>query len=517
VAAPARLALVFGAAVALFLPTVRYGWVQDDRPIIALNPAVRSIPAAWRALDQPYWPRPSKAGLYRPVTVLSYAVDWTLSSGSPGWFHFMNALWHGLVAVLVTLVLVRWLPPWGAVAAGLVFAVHPLHVEGVASLVSRAELLVAAAMLGAVLAARRRWWVAAVLCAVLAMFSKEHGVVTGALILVDDWLYSGDRPRYPKLFYAVLAVVTVGYLAVWASVGREATADVAPVFYGVSGQGRLAMALPTILRAAGLLVWPAHLSADYNPQVIAVRTGLSLAAVGGLVVVVGLPLLAWWCRRRAPAVTLAAAVAILAYLPTSNLFFPAGVLLAERNLYTPVLIVAAGVAVAIARLAARWSTRGAIVVAASLVTLLAGRSLARLPIWRDNKVFLLTTLMEHPESYRAHQWAAAVLAGVRDTTGARREYTTADSLFPNDPHLEAARAFYLVGLGDTTSVAELIARTRRRAPLEPIGLRAEYLLWIRRGNPARARALADSAVRAAPGDSLWYRDRARQLREGNAP
>lgn len=511
-AAPARLALVFGAAVLLFLPTIRYGWVQDDRPIIALNPAVRSVTAAVRAFDQPYWPKPSKAGLYRPVTILSYALDWTISGGAPGWLHLMNTLWNALVAVLATLVLSRWLTTWGAVAAGLVFAAHPLHVEGVASLVSRAELLVAAGMLGAVLAARRRRWTLSVLCALLAMFSKEHGVVTGVLILVDDWLYAGDQPRYPKAFYGVLALVTMGYVAVWAGVGREATADVAPVFYGTVGPvgmwARLAMALPAILRAAGLLVWPAHLSADYNPQVIPVRTGLSLAALGGLVVVAGVPLLAWWCRRRAPAVAFGAVAAMLAYLPTSNLLFPAGVLLAERNLYTPVLVVAAGVGAAWGWVAGR--SRGGVVVAASLVAILAARSLARLPVWRDNKVFLLTTLAEHPESYRAHQWAAAVLAGLRDTAGARREYAMADSLFPNDPHLEAARAYYLVGLGDTIGVADVILRSRRGAPLEPIGLRAEYLLWVRRGNPARARALADSAVRSEPADSLWYRDRIRE-------
>jgi len=67
------------------------------------------------------------------------------------------------------------------------------------------------------------------------------------------------------------------------------------------------------------------------------------------------------------------------------------------------------------------------------------RSVARLPVWKSNKDFLLTTLQEHPESYRAHEWAAAVLAGMGDTAAARREYARADSLFAGDPHLDAAR------------------------------------------------------------------------------
>src|SRR5438270_498852 len=81
-----ELLLVFVAAVALYLPAARYGFVQDDRAIVASNPGAHSIGAALRAFDDPYWPRESGAGLYRPVTILSYAVDWTLFGGRSGWF-----------------------------------------------------------------------------------------------------------------------------------------------------------------------------------------------------------------------------------------------------------------------------------------------------------------------------------------------------------------------------------------------------------------------------------------------
>src|SRR6185503_110581 len=186
------------AAIVLYLPTVRYGFVQDDRAIIASNPAAHSIGAALRAFDDPYWPPESGAGLYRPATILSYAVDWTLSGGSPGWLHLMNALWHGLATLLVVLVLTRWLSPVAAAVAGLVFAWHPVHVEGVASLVGRAELLAAVGIFAALLAARRAWWVAAVACAALAMLSKEHGIIAGVAILLDYWLR--PHPLSPSPF-----------------------------------------------------------------------------------------------------------------------------------------------------------------------------------------------------------------------------------------------------------------------------------------------------------------------------
>src|SRR6266545_2824110 len=316
-----ELLLVFVAAVALYLPTIRYGFVQDDRAIIVSYPAAHSIPAALAAFDDPYWPRETGAGLYRPVTILSYAVDWTVSGGRPGWLHVMNALWHGLATVLLVMLLARWLPMLAAASAGLVFAWHPVHVEAVASLVGRAELLAAVGIFGAVLAARRRWWAGAVLCAALAMFSKEHGVIAAVVILLDRWLQPADDPPYPAAFWLALGVVTLGFLAAWFGVGWVGENDAAAVFYGRSALGRLAVALPAVLRACVLLVWPVSLSSDYGPQVMPAYSGLSFAAVIGLIVVVTVPVSVVWCRRRAPAVSFAAGVAALSCLPTANLFF----------------------------------------------------------------------------------------------------------------------------------------------------------------------------------------------------
>ncbi len=511
-----ELIVVFVFAVALYLPAARYGFVQDDRAIIVSNPAAHSIGNALRAFDDPYWPRETGAGLYRPVTILSYAVDWAVSGGRAGWLHLMNALWHGLATVLFVCVIARWLPPLGAAAAGLIFAWHPVHVEAVASLVGRAELLVAAGILGAVLAARRGWWLVAVLCAAVAMFSKEHGVITGVVILLDQWLCphplapspfgrGGTVGRYPGGLWIALGIVTAGFVAAWLAVGWVGENDAAAVFYGRGTWGRLAIALPAVLRAAWVLVWPASLSADYGPQVIPARAGFSLAALLGFCVVLFVPALALWCRRRAPAISFAAGLATLSYVPTANLFFPSGVALAERNLYLAVALPAVLVGLAGTWLATRRGARQAAVATAILVVAAGARSLARLPAWEDNRSQLLTLLADHPESYRAHASAAAVLAGLHDTAGARREYRTADSLFPDDPYLDGAHAIFLIGIGDTTAAVPLIDRRSDTQVGERMAWRARFLLELARQHPARARAMADSAATRWPREGEWYR------------
>lgn len=492
------------AAVVLYLPTARYGFVQDDRAIIVANPAAHSVGAALRAFDQPYWPIPAEAGLYRPVTILSFAVDWSVAGGSSAWMHAENALWHGLACVLVVLVLLRWLPAAGAVAAGLVFAIHPVHAEGVANIVSRNELLATVGMLGAVLAARRRVWAAAVVCALIAMLSKERGIVVAALIALDDWLRPPQEQPYPRSFYAALAALTAVYFVVWLPIGHSAASDVAAPFIGAGVPARLAVALPALWRAAQLLFWPVTLSVDYGPQVIPYRTGFSVAALAGACVVAALVWVTIAARRRAPALSFAAGAAALAALPTSNLLFASGIVLSERDLYLPVLFAAALFGGAVAWGLARWPQARVWIVAATVLALLGARTLVRLPSWTDNRSFLLTLLSEHPESYRGQQSAGAVLAGMGDMAGARVRYARAESLFAGDPHFNAGYAFFLLGRGDTAAAASLLRRSRAVLPRERIALRVEFLLARERGQRERALAVADTAVHWFPGEAAWY-------------
>ena len=506
----ARLGLyaaVWAAGTALYLPTGRYDYVQDDRAIIVFNPAAHTPGAALAAFGQPYWPLPAEAGLYRPLTILSFAVDWSVSRGSAAWIHVENALWHGFASLLVLLVVLRWLPPAGAATAGLLFAVHPVHVEGVANLVSRSEVLAALGLLGALLCARRRRWAGAILCALLAMFSKERGAVAIALIALDDWLRPADEPPYPRPFYAALALATLGYFLVWLRIGHSAAADVAPPFIGAGFGARLAIALPALWRATVLLFYPVALSSDYGPQVIPYRTGLSLAALAGACVVAGIVWLTIAARRRAPAISFAAGAAGLAALPTSNLLFPSGIVLSERDQYLPVLIPAVLFGAALVWSSGRWPRARIVIVATTVLALLAARSLERLPAWTDNRMFLLTLLREHPESYRAQQSAGAVLSGAGDSAGARTRYARAESLFTGDPHFTAGYAFFLIGRGDTAGAAALLVRARQVLPRERVAMRVEFLLALRRGARGRALAVADTAVRWFPYEASWYTER----------
>jgi hypothetical protein len=492
-------------AVGLYLPTVRYGYVLDDRAIVAHNPATQSVPAALRAVARPYWPPPAEGGLWRPLTILTFAVDRTVAGDTAAGHHAANALWHGIASLLVFALLAPWVGRRAAVVGALVFAVHPVHVEAVAGLVGRGELVAAVGTLGAAVAARagRPWLVLGAGAA--AMLAKEHGAAVPLLLLALYWLDDGVSLRLRQRWvWAALAAITIAYLVAWRAIGGAAAADVAPSFLGGSVVGRLQVALPAITQGARLLVWPAALSADYNPQVIPAYQTFTPAAALGALVVVALGMLVWACRGRAPAVAFAAVVAALAYLPTSNLLFPSGVVLAERNLYLPVLLVAAGAAQLFALAERRGMRHPAFAVALLAIGAATLRSAVRLPAWRDNRSYLVTLLEDHPESYRGHASAASVFQGLGDTGAARRSYERATALYDRDPHLLAARALFLWGVGDRTSAVALARRARALLPRQRVALRVAYLEARSGGDAARARAVADTAVAWFPFEAEWY-------------
>ena len=167
-------------AVVVYLGALWNKFALDDVPIIALNPLVVQPSGIWRAFIAPYWSADFGGHMYRPLVIASFALD-ALVDGT-AWFHAVNLVWHAGAAVAVAALARRWLDTAGALVAGLLFAVHPVHVEAVANVVGRAELMATLFTVLAVyaaLAGRHPAWSAAALG--FGLLSKENAAVAPAL------------------------------------------------------------------------------------------------------------------------------------------------------------------------------------------------------------------------------------------------------------------------------------------------------------------------------------------------
>src|SRR5262249_25167564 len=158
-----------------------------------------------RLVAAPYWNVPGQPrNLYRPLTSMSFFVDGTLSGMRPAWFHGVNTVLHALATLLVTLLALELSGGRRSVGwvAGSLFAVHPIHVEAVAGIVGRSEILAALGALGAILSHRRALvaarvraplWTGAAWGAVLGgMLAKESAIVTPLLCVLSDAAFPED-------------------------------------------------------------------------------------------------------------------------------------------------------------------------------------------------------------------------------------------------------------------------------------------------------------------------------------
>ena len=88
-----RLSLVVAAcAAAVYAGALWNRFALDDNPVVHFNTLVLSGSGVWRAFLRPYWPPELGGGMYRPLTLATYALDWRV--GWTAWFHAANVLWH---------------------------------------------------------------------------------------------------------------------------------------------------------------------------------------------------------------------------------------------------------------------------------------------------------------------------------------------------------------------------------------------------------------------------------------
>src|SRR5712692_5051810 len=259
-----RLYLAVAAgAIVVYVGALWNRFAMDDLYIIAFNPLVRRASGLWQAFGAPYWP-PSYGGkMYRPLVVASFGFD--RLTGSVAWFHAVNLAWHAAASVTVAALARRWAPWRGALAAGLVFAVHPVHVEAVANVIGRAELMAAVFACLAVYAALERdslGWCAAALA--LGLLAKENAAAA-PLLIAWAWILGLRRPpggRRRMATYAISWVaLAVAYGVVrWLVLHPYARSDVvAPVFFHATPLQQRFTAVAALADVVRLLVLPATL------------------------------------------------------------------------------------------------------------------------------------------------------------------------------------------------------------------------------------------------------------------
>ena len=439
----------------------------DDRHIVATNQSIHTLSRWWELFGRSYWPPGMGGDLYRPFTMLGFAVQWAIGNGSPLVFHVVNILLYAIVCAAFFRVLTLLVPLPGAWLGGALFAVHPLHVEVVGNVVGQSELWAAAFMLyalGVFLRARTRGVLSAadtsviVFSYALALLSKEHAIVFPLVLLAAELTVTSRRPmvraRVVELRPLALLLTAVGLAFLWARITVLAHSRGAPplpsLLFVEQPPGIRAM---TMLRVAlewvRLLFWPAKLSADYSPRHIDLITGPTIELLVSGALIAATAALAWNARRSYPVATFAVLWLAVALLIPSNLIVVTGFVLAERTLFVASAPAMLAVAFAVTRLVPDVTSlspvarRLALFAVAGVLVAGVVASAMRQRVWHDNATLFAQTVKDAPTSSSARLYYSTVLFEQGKVREAFDELGIAHRLYPKDiAVLEFAGAQY---------------------------------------------------------------------------
>ncbi len=345
------------AAVALTYANGLNGpFVLDDQSSVVQNPDIQDLRRVGRVL----WPAANSPVAGRPLSSLSFALNYAWSGLDVTGYHVVNIALHAICAVLVFALVwlttmssspdapQEWAVPEAgapalALAVALLWAVHPLNSEVVDYLTQRTESVMAACVLLTLIAAaraagslHRRWHVAAVVACACGMASKETAVVTPILVALYDraFLFGSWRDAVRRR-----APLYVGLAATWVVLGvlvvSGPRAAVGGLGAGVPVWTYLLNQAAMIVEYLRLAFWPSSLVVFYGwPLALTLGDVASQAAL-----VLGLGAAAAWAWFAAPRWGFWAVWFFVTLAPTSSVVPIATEVGAERRMYLPLVAI----------------------------------------------------------------------------------------------------------------------------------------------------------------------------------
>jgi len=327
-------------------------WTYDDIPVVMDNSDIRSL-ENFRTDSYPG----------RPLRELSYMLDYQLFGENPAGYHLQQNLWHAANACLLFLVMtLLGIAPGYALFGTLLFLLHPIQTESVASIGHRKELLplffgfclVLAYAKSLTVSGVQRWllWLSCLCSYALVLLGNVTAGTLPLLLPVYELLFVNKErrvlSRYPIVCGMVVVVLTTacGYyyaqhtdfqralLKTYVQNGFTGTQDYLPMFM-------VAFKAPVLYLKQ--LLWPFALAPEY--VVTFSKDLLQWGSVAGVFLLTGMLVSFWTCRKSAPVLSFAVAWCLLLYLPVANFLPVHAYSMADRYLY--MLLPGVGFALAI--------------------------------------------------------------------------------------------------------------------------------------------------------------------------
>jgi Tfp pilus assembly protein PilF len=354
------------ATVAVYLPVRHHGFVNlDDNLFVTENPHIRgglTWPSVHWALTAGLTHNDPNVDYWRPLSFLSHAVDIELFGLRPAGHHLMNVGIHALTAVALFLVLQSMTnAPWRCAFVAAVFALHPLHVEPVAWVAERKEVL-SGLFFMLTLGAYVRYvrgpfslprYLAVFFLFALALMCKSMVVTLPfVLLLLDYWPLGRTRWAPPEVAGTHVTIPPDQLLKEKVPLFALAAASSVATFWGMRNTGgmdfpwvplgiRIANAWLSYAGYIGKMVWPTRLAVWYplhpgQSAVAVTAAGIGLVGVTAAVIWWGMTAaMVWEGAQRRPWLVTGWFWYLGVLAPVIGVFQGTGEAMADRFTYLP--------------------------------------------------------------------------------------------------------------------------------------------------------------------------------------
>lgn len=329
-----------------FWGSLENSFVWDDKAVILKDPSLRSL----STLFNPDYPDSR-----RPITFLSFYLDFHLWRLNPFWYHLENILLHAINTILLFLLSKRLFNEKTALFSAIIFAVHPVHTESVYWLMDRSGLLSAMFFFIAFLTYIKidktyekhfvLYYFVFIISFVLSIFSKEIGMGLIPLLIVYD--ISNKRLRERAKYYVLFILLALIYILFWARGGAITALFSSHEYWGGSPYRTFLAMMTVIVEYIRLLFYPINLQAWYITKIP--ETIFEFKAIIGMLMLLTLLVTGMFYLRKNKVAGISILWVLVTLLPVSNIIPIAGSMMAERWLYIP----SAGFCIAIGSLIER--------------------------------------------------------------------------------------------------------------------------------------------------------------------
>ncbi|HEV2839709.1 MAG TPA: tetratricopeptide repeat protein [Chthoniobacterales bacterium] len=472
--------LLVAATILVYQQAWHAGFIWDDDVYVTENKLLTApdgLKRIWFSFDSP--------SQYFPLVYTSFRLEHALWGLRPAGYHWVNILLHAANAVLVWRLLLALRVP-GAWLAAAIFALHPVHVESVAWVTERKNVLMGLFFLLALLAwvkfveasARQRWkyYSLALVFYALALFSKTTACTLPAALLLILWLKGTriDWRRLAQIAPFVVLGIGMGLVTVWWERYHQGTQG---ELFQIGLPERVLVACRALWFYAGKLLWPANLVFSYRRWTISASNLLDYAwvlATGAAAAVI------YFARHRlgrGPEVAaLFFAATLSPMLGFIMLYTFRYSFVADHYQYLasigPLALAAAGVTRALEAFGKtkRFLKSALYAVVLAPLGLLTWKQCA---MYAGADSLWWATLAKNPESWMAHNNIAISLLGKGKVEEAVVHYNKALELDPNysEAHFNLGNALLRLGRVD-----EAIAHYEKALETNPNNIPAHYNL-----------------------------------------